>query len=190
MCRLAAFSLMSLDGFFEGPAGSLDWHRVDEEFREFAVTQLEAAGTLVFGKMTFEIMSAYWNGPGSTEDPRVARLMKELPKVVVSRTLSSVCWGNSRLERDLPAAKAAWSCAGKGEALIVGSAGLTASILARGWLSELRVMVVPVLLAEGRSYFRELEKRCPLELLKVRVFGNGNVLLKYRPSPWRSARQQ
>ena len=152
MCRLAAFSLMSLDGFFEGSGGSLDWHRVDDEFRQFAVTQLEAAEALVFGKKTFEIMSTYWNGPGSTEDPRIARLMKELPKVVVSRTLSSVCWGNSRLERDLPAAKAAWSATGRGEALVLGSARLTASILARGWLSELRVMVVPVLLAEGRGY--------------------------------------
>jgi len=190
MCRLAAFSLMSLDGFFEGSGGSLDWHRVDDEFRQFAVTQLEAAEALVFGKKTFEVMSAYWNGAGATEDPRMARLMQELPKVVVSRTLPFVSWGNSRLERNLPAAKAAWSAAGKGEALVVGSARLTASILAMGWLSELRIMIVPVLLAKGCSYFRELEKRCPLELLKVRVFGNGNVLLIYRACPWKSVGQQ
>jgi dihydrofolate reductase len=70
---------------------------------------------------------------------------------------------------------------GKGLA-IMGSPNLTASLLGMGLVDELRVMVHPILLAGGRSLFRTLGDRLPLELLQTRTFRSGNVLLTYRPA--------
>ena len=60
MPKLILFNLITLDGFVAGPRGEIDWHRVDEEFNEFAVDQLNTAGALLFGRVTYELMVGYW----------------------------------------------------------------------------------------------------------------------------------
>jgi riboflavin biosynthesis pyrimidine reductase len=51
-----------------------------------------------------------------------------------------------------------------------------------GLVDELRIMIHPILLGGGRSLFRTLGDRLPLELLQTRTFRSGNVLLTYRPA--------
>jgi len=41
MRKVLFFMMVSLDGFFEGPNHSIDWHNVDEEFNTFANAQLD-----------------------------------------------------------------------------------------------------------------------------------------------------
>jgi dihydrofolate reductase len=69
-----------------------------------------------------------------------------------------------------------------GELLVIGSAHLTASFAAAGVLDELRIMVCPIALGQGRSLFEDLKDRVALRLAHVRQFDSGNVLLTYRPS--------
>ncbi len=58
---IAAFIMISLDGFFEGDRPwEIDWHTVDEEFNDFAARQLDEFDTLVFGRLTYEGMAKYW----------------------------------------------------------------------------------------------------------------------------------
>ena len=70
-----------------------------------------------------------------------------------------------------------------GELLVIGSAHLTGSLLAAGLLDELRVMVCPIAIGQGRSLFEDLKDRVALRLAHVRQFESGNVLLTYRTSP-------
>lgn len=183
MRKLAGFIILSLDGLFEGVGGSLDWHRVDAEFREFAIKQLQDADVLLFGRKTYEMMAAYWPDPEVIRmDPGIASLMNARPKVVFSHTLKVASWANTRIEKEFSAAETGRMSEGRGELLVVGSAGLIGSLLERGWLDELRIMVVPVLLGEGSRFFSDFENEYPMQLLRARVFGNGNVLLTYRPS--------
>ncbi len=58
--RSFLFNMISLDGFFSGPNGEIDWHNVDEEFNEFAIDQLNTAGGLIFGRVTYLGMASYW----------------------------------------------------------------------------------------------------------------------------------
>ena len=60
MRAVASFIFISLDGFYEGPNGELDWPIVDAEFLEFAARQLDEAGAIGFGRATYEHMAAYW----------------------------------------------------------------------------------------------------------------------------------
>jgi dihydrofolate reductase len=69
-----------------------------------------------------------------------------------------------------------------GELLVLGSAHLTAHLAAAGVLDELRIMVCPIAIGQGRSLFRDMEERLSLSLARVRQFDSGNVLLTYRPS--------
>jgi riboflavin biosynthesis pyrimidine reductase len=61
-----------------------------------------------------------------------------------------------------------------------GSSTLTASLLQTGLLDELRIMVNPVILGQGRSLFAGTGKTS-LKLMKTREFTSGNVLLYYQP---------
>ena len=59
MKRLIIFNMMSLDGFFAGPQGELDWHNVDGEFNEFAIEQTGTVDVLLFGRVTYQMMASY-----------------------------------------------------------------------------------------------------------------------------------
>ena len=72
MRPVASFIFISLDGFYEGPNGELDWPRLDTEFEEQAVRQLNKADTLGFGRATYETMAAYWpTEQAQVNDPRI-----------------------------------------------------------------------------------------------------------------------
>jgi dihydrofolate reductase len=64
---------------------------------------------------------------------------------------------------------------------VLGSPNLTVSLLGMGLVDELRVMVNPVALGDGKSLFRSSKQELGLKLLQTRTFRSGNVLLTYRP---------
>ena len=106
MRKLLAFLVVTVDGYYEGPEGEFDWPVLDEEFNEFGLRQLEEVDTLLFGRVTYEGMAAYWPTPAAEQDdPRVAAKMNTLPKLVVSRTLDRADWANTRIVKDDVAAE-------------------------------------------------------------------------------------
>jgi len=185
MRTMASFIFISLDGFYEGPNGELDWPNVDQEFNDFAVRQLDEADTLGFGRSTYEHMAAYWpTEQAMVNDPAITSRMNDKEKLVFSRTLTDPTWSGTTAVsgeavdrvRELKAAP------GK-EILVIGSAHLTADLVQAGVLEELRIMIFPIVLGQGRSLFENLTSRVSLDLLRVRQFDSGNVLLTYRPLP-------
>ncbi|HEY5273521.1 MAG TPA: dihydrofolate reductase family protein [Acidimicrobiales bacterium] len=68
------------------------------------------------------------------------------------------------------------------ELLVIGSAHLSANLAEAGLLDELRVMICPIVLGQGRSLFEDLKRRVSLTLFGVRQFNSGNLVLTYRPS--------
>jgi dihydrofolate reductase len=181
MRKIFSFNMMTLDGFFAGPAGEIDWHNVDKEFNDFAVEQLMEIGTLVFGRVTYELMAAYWPKPPAVkDDPIVAERMNNLPKVVFSRTLDNVEWNNARLVKgDAPGELSRLKEGTGKDVAIFGSANLAAGLLKAGMIAELRVMVNPVILGTGMPLFPDNDVRRRLTLLSSRTFRSGNVLLCY-----------
>jgi dihydrofolate reductase len=67
-----------------------------------------------------------------------------------------------------------------GELLVLGSAHLATHFAAAGVLDELRIMVCPIAIGQGRSLFEDLKGRIVLRLARVRQFDSGSVLLTYR----------
>jgi len=184
MRTLASFIGISLDGFYEGRDGEFDFFVVDDEFTAFSVEQLDAADSLVLGRVTYAGMAGYWPSVQARHDyPAVATKMNAKPKIVVSSTLRSVSWNGSKLlQGDVEAGMWALKTEPVGELLVLGSPLLTASLARFGLLDELRIMVNPVVIGHGKSLFNSMFDRLNLNLLDVRQFHSGNVLLTYRPS--------
>jgi dihydrofolate reductase len=65
--------------------------------------------------------------------------------------------------------------------MIMGSSALTVNLMRMGLVDEVRIMVNPVILGDGKSLFRTAE-RTSLTLLETRSFRSGNVLLRYQPA--------
>jgi dihydrofolate reductase len=183
MRKLLSFMVVTLDGYYEGPEGEFDWPNVDDEFNEFAISQMNDIGMLVFGRATYEGMASYWPTPAALEDdPAIAARMNSIPKVVFSSTLDSADWENSTLVTGNAAEAIAELKQQPGKDLAMfGSPTLTASLIEQGLVDELRVMVQPILLGAGKSLFAALHHRVPVALERTTVFRSGNVLLHYRP---------
>lgn len=182
---LKSFIVTSLDGFYEGPNGELDWMVVDDEFNDFAVRQLDEADTLGFGRLTYEHMAAYWpTEQAKVNDPAITSRMNDMEKLVFSTTLTGADWSPTTVILGdaidlLPTIK---SAAG-GDILVLGSAQLTALLMRAGLVDELRIMICPIVLGQGQSPMEDLENRVSLLLQSVRQFESGNLLLTYRPTP-------
>jgi dihydrofolate reductase len=173
--------LISLDGYVEGPNQELDWHLVDGDLNAFAVDMLENTDVLIMGRKTYELMAGYW--PTATgNDPVVKEQMNRTPKLVFSRTLTTVAWENSRLASGPIVEEVARLRNGPGEGqLCVGGSSLAASFLELGLIDELRIIVTPMLLGGGLTLLDGIKKRHPLKLLSTKTFRAGNVVLIYQP---------
>jgi dihydrofolate reductase len=183
--KIFSFIVASVDGYYEGPNQEFDWPNVDEEFNEFSIEQLDEVDTLLFGRVTYAMMAAYWPTPAaSDDDPRVAATMNSISKIVVSRTLDKAEWANTRLIKDTEELTTLKQQHGK-DVAIFGSSDLTVSLVQMGLVDELRIMVNPIVLGAGKSMFRTARDRIGLRLLKSRLFDSGNVLLYYGPVPFR-----
>jgi len=173
--------LVSLDGYVEGPNRELDWHLVDDEFNAYAAKMLRQSDVLIMGRKTYELMAGYW--PTAADDHSgVKELMNRTPKLVFSRTLTSVAWENSRLAAGSIAAEVARLKNVPGDGLLpVGGGSLAASFLDLGLIDELRIILTPVLIGGGTTLLDGITKRHPLRLLSTRQFDSGNVVMIYEP---------
>ncbi len=183
MRRVLFFMMVSLDGYFEGDNRDISWHNVDNEFNDFAIAQLDEVDTLLFGRVTYEMMASYWPTPQArSNDPVVAEKMNGTAKIVFSHTLPDAGWENTRLVKGDFAAEVSRLKALPGKDMIIfGSSDLAVSFIEHGLLDECRIMINPVVLGSGKPLFRGIHDRLRLALLKTKDFHSGNVLLYYQP---------
>lgn len=174
---------ISLDGYFEGPGRDITWHRVDDEFNDFAIQQLQSVDMLLFGRVTYELMASYWPTPEAlADDSSVAGYMNSYPKIVFSTTLPGVTWQNTRLVKANAAQEVTRLKQQPGKDLIIfGSSDLAVSLIPHGLIDEFRILVNPVALGRGKPLFQGLQQPLNLSLAQTRTFQNGNVLLVYQP---------
>jgi len=188
MRKLVFMMSVSLDGFFEGLDRELGWQRVDVELHEHLNEWLATAGAFLDGRVTYELMAGYW--PSADQDPgasapviEFARIWRDTPKIVFSRTLDRAGW-NTMIARELVPAEIQQLKAQPGGDLVVGGADLAAAFRAHDLIDEYRIYVHPVLLGRGRPLFQPADAMVRLHLAETRAFGNGVALLRYeRPAP-------
>ncbi|WP_427131192.1 dihydrofolate reductase family protein [Pseudarthrobacter sp. S9] len=174
---------VSLDGFFEGPDRDISWHMVDDELHRHFNEQLGAMGAFLDGRVTYELMAGFW--PTADADPsssgpmaEFARIWRDMPKIVYSKTLAASGW-NTTVVRDVVAAEVMELKSRPGGDLALGGAGLADAFRRLGLIDEFWLYVHPVLIGRGRPLFKPSDARTRLRLAETRAFGNGVVLLRY-----------
>ncbi len=183
MAKIILFNMITLDGFFEGKDGNIDWHNVDAEFNDFAIDQLDSAEALIFGRITYDLMAAYWPSRGALkDDPHVAERMNRIPKYVFSRTISDASWQNTTvinrsIEKEVKKLKAQ----SEKNLFIFGSANLVSTFRKLDLIDEYRIIVNPVILGGGTPLFKKKDGTLDLKLIQTKVFNSGNILLYYEP---------
>ena len=183
MRKVFLFNMTTLDGFFEGTDQDINWHHTDDEFNEFAIDQLNEIGTLLFGRVTYQMMASYWPTESAIkDDPIVAGLMNSLPKIVFSKTLDQAEWNNSRVVKENVAAEVLKLKEQSGKDIaIFGSSDLAVTLAENGLIDEYRIIVNPVFLGHGTPLLKGIKDKIELKLLEAKVFKSGNVLLYYAP---------
>ena len=175
---------MSLDGYIVDAEGGFAWSAPDEEVFRFATEQVRGLAVHLLGRRLYETMR-YWETAG--DDPSLSDLEREfaalwtaLPKVVFSRTLTSVAPGYRLAEGGLAAEVERWRGEpGEGD-IALGGAGLAVAAAELGLVDEYGLRVHPVLVGGGTPFFARTARREDLELLDTRTFGSGVVHLRYR----------
>jgi dihydrofolate reductase len=184
MRKVTMLNRISLDGFYAGPNGEIDWFIHEAEVDQ-AAHELMDPDTLLMGRATYQMFESYWppvaKDPNAPEGARIlANELNKMTKVVFSKTLKEVTWENSKLVHSDVAEEVRKLKQGDGpDIAIFGSGTIVQQLADEGLIDEYLVVVTPVVLGAGKPLFKEV-KKCNLELLETRNFKSGNVLLHYR----------
>jgi len=99
MRKIIVSNLVSLDGYFEGINREIDWFTVDESFFDYARQLLDGVDTILFGRVTYQMMATFWPN-AIDEDAVITHKMNHLPKIVFSKTLKKAEWNNTKLVKE------------------------------------------------------------------------------------------
>jgi dihydrofolate reductase len=185
MRKVVASEYMTLDGFFAGPNGEIDWFVWDKETEKYSKELIASIDTLLFGRVTYQLMAAYWpTASPPADDPAIIQAMNSLPKFVFSKTLEKADWKNSRLvpvnDNDELAKEIEKLKQQPGKDIVIYGSGLLVSTLANlGLIDEYHLFVNPVILGQGKPLFQNINVRQTMKLMSVKTFDVGVVGLHY-----------
>jgi len=185
MRKLIVFNQVSLDGYIADANGDMSWaHKSDPEWNAFASQNASGNGVLLFGRVTYDMMAAWWPTPAALQAmPAVAAGMNRMQKVVFSRTMKTASWQNTTLVKDDIAGAVRNMKAESGEGIVIlGSGSIVSQLTQAGLIDEYQLVVNPVVLGGGKTMFAGLQDKVAVRLISMRPFKNGNVVLSYARS--------
>ena len=185
MRKVRVFDNISLDGFFTDAKNDMSWaHKRDDEWNAFASSNAGGHAALMFGRVTYEQMKAFWPTPQAAQMmPEVAKGMNAMRKYVVSRTLDASDWQNTTvLKGDLVAHVQALKASDGPDLVILGSGSVVSQLTEARLIDEYQLVLTAVVLGKGRTPFQTLSDPRTFTLTKTKSFKNGNVVLWYEPA--------
>ena len=181
MRKLIAAINMTLDGFCDHTAGN-----ADDELHQHYNDLLSDADTLLFGRITYQLMESAWpdivkNPTGNKPVDEFAVLIDNMTKVVFSHTLTDIGWRNARLAKGSLQEEVLNLKRQEGKNILAGSPSVIVQLLKLGLVDEYQLCVQPIILGKGLPLFKDINDRADLMLIKTKVFDSGSVTLYYKP---------
>lgn len=159
----------------------------DAKSMAFWTDELRRSDSLVYGRVTYEMMQAAWRRPASGEWPECmdaddvpfAAVIDAMPKHVASETLDAVDWNAELLDGDLAdAVRRLKALPGRGISL--GGVQLPTALAAAGRIDEYTFVVHPVVAGRGPRLLDGIRDQLRLELVERREFRSGATAQRYR----------
>lgn len=183
MGKLIYSAIASLDGYIEDPGGNFDWAAPDEEVHRFINDLERPAGTHLYGRRMYAMMTVWETDPSlAAESPLLrdfAEIWQAADKIVYSTTLGAVSTAKTRLERSFDPEAIRQLKAAASHDILIGGPGLAAHAFRAGLVDECQLFFAPSVVGGGKRFLPE-GVRLELELLEERRFGSGMVYLRYR----------
>jgi dihydrofolate reductase len=190
MRKLIAGLNMTLDGYCDHTAGI-----ADDELHEHYSDVLRNADTLIYGRITYQLMESYWplvvkdpTGNESTDD--FAVVIDDISKIVYSRTLKDVTWKNSTLKNEIIKDEIIALKNQPGKNILVGSPSMIVAFANLGLVDEFQIGLQPIILGGGLPLFKNIRERIDLTFLHAKTFASGVMILYYAPGPSRVAKEE
>lgn len=176
---------LSLDGFVTGPKGEMDCFLVSDEMFDRAKKLTDASDTALYGRVTFEMMDAYWPAAGDGPDASKHEIehshwYNNVEKVVVSKSLKGLQKDKTKVigENLIEEINKLKNSPGK-NIQIFGSPGLCHSLMEHDLIDEYWLFLNPILLGNGKPMFKNINDRTKFNLLSSKQYANGVVELNY-----------
>ncbi|PWJ58055.1 dihydrofolate reductase [Dyadobacter jejuensis] len=181
MRKLTSFTFLSLNGYYKGENDDTSWHRHGEEEGKYSEQSLSADNALLFGRITYEMMSNFWPTPMAAEMfPVVAAGMNNAEKIVFSNTLKIPDWSNTTiLNGDIVGRIRKLKSSEGPDLTILGSGSIVSQFSNAGLIDIYQIMIDPVALPSGTPLFEGIKSKLDLKLTDSRIFKSGVVLLTY-----------
>ena len=184
MRKVTVFENITLNGFFADANGDVQWAHEgdnDAEFAAFVASNASGSSTLVFGRITYDIMVRFWPTDAARQSmPEVAKGMNASQKLVFSRTLAKPDWENTRVVNSDPPGEIRRLKAQDGPGIaVLGSGSIAAQLAAANLIDDYQFVVNPIVLSTGKTLFAGADRK--LKLVDSRTFKNGKVFLRYEP---------
>ena len=178
---LLTFGLnVTLDGCIDHTQGI-----ADDELHDHFTQLIGAAGAMLYGRKTYELMEQYWPAVARDEkaaraDREFARKLDDVPKYVVSGSRRDFPWNNSfHVKGDL--LKAVTQLKERTpQGVLVGSPMLSAALERLGLIDEYHLVIHPVLAGHGPTLFQGLERSRRLDLVSTTRLKSGVTAMHYR----------
>lgn len=179
MGEIHVHEFMSLDGVIDAPTWTFEFgFRPEMGAAIGALT--ERCGGILFGRTTYEEFEPAWSTRAAEDDPG-APFFNDTTKYVVSGTLTTTTWRNSKIvgPYDPDAIRSLKNEVG--DLYVSGSGTLVRAMLADSLVDELHLFVYPLTRGSGPRLFPEEAAPAKLSLAASESYENGVVYLAYRP---------
>jgi len=194
---------VTVDGVMQGNGGASDEDRRngferggwamgagDDETMTLINQTYQRADAFLFGRRTYELFAGYWGAEerarAAAEDPgnhQIAAALNAKPKYLASTTLTRPRWANTTvLSGDLAAAIGELKAKPTGELQVHGSGALIRWLLQNGLVDEINLLIVPVVLGQGKRLFPDIGPDIALDLVESRADSKGVTIQLYRPN--------
>jgi dihydrofolate reductase len=177
---IGVHEFMSLDGVIDAPTWTSDYG-FDPKMGEAIGAVMERARGILLGRTTYEMFEPAWSVRTGEDDPG-APFFNDTTKYVVSATLTTATWRNSKIIGPYDAdAIRRLKDEVDGDLYVSGSGTLVRAMLADDLVDELHLFVFPLTRGPGPRLFPEEAAPRTLSLARSESYDNGVVYLAYRP---------
>ena len=185
MRKVIMWDMVSVDGLFEAPGHDIGWFVFEDELADYIRETQLGADTLLFGRVTYEMMEAAWRLDTRTSTPPdwtepFARTIHGMRKYVVSATLGHVEWNSELVRGDLGEAVRALKQR-PGGPILTGGVQLPLALAELGLIDEYEFVMQPRIAGHGPTLLAGLSSYVELKLVDREELASGAVALRYQP---------
>jgi dihydrofolate reductase len=183
MRKLIVFEWVTLDGVYDADSMEKWFNPYHSDKRGETISETIGSGdALLLGRTTYEMLGHFWPQQ-KNDDMGPASSLNAAHKYVVSTTLTDATWKPATvIDKNVIAEVTRLKQQPGRNIIVLGSGTLVQSLMPTNLVDEFRLLVHPVIMGQGKLFFRDGMTTTALDQSATKPLPNGVQLLTYHPS--------